>query len=63
MIDESLCDCIASGNTKKPKQHGADPHAKNCRVYQTPMTITGRTPSEPAVYMITRTGIMRIPKD
>jgi hypothetical protein len=27
------CDCIASGNTNKPKQHGADPHAKNCAVY------------------------------
>lgn len=27
------CDCIASGNKLKPKQHGADPHAKNCRVY------------------------------
>ena len=30
------CDCIASGNTNKPKQHGADPHAKNCAVYRTP---------------------------
>lgn len=28
-----VCDCAASGNTKKPKQHGADPHAKNCDVY------------------------------
>ena len=27
------CDCIASGNPNKPKQHGADPHAKNCAVY------------------------------
>jgi hypothetical protein len=27
------CDCIASGNADKPKQHGADPHAKNCAVY------------------------------
>jgi hypothetical protein len=27
------CDCIASGNASKPKQHGADPHAKNCAVY------------------------------
>ena len=27
------CDCIASGNSNKPKQHGADPHAKNCAVY------------------------------
>lgn len=27
------CDCIASGNAAKPKQHGADPHAKNCAVY------------------------------
>jgi hypothetical protein len=27
------CDCEASGNLDKPKQHGADPHAKNCRVY------------------------------
>jgi hypothetical protein len=27
------CDCIASGNALKPKQHGADPHAKNCAVY------------------------------
>lgn len=36
-IDEWLreveCDCIASGNVDKPKQHGADPHAKNCGVY------------------------------
>lgn len=28
------CDCIASGNANKPKQHGADPHAKNCAVYR-----------------------------
>ena len=28
------CDCIASGNAAKPKQHGADPHAKNCAVYR-----------------------------
>jgi hypothetical protein len=28
------CDCIASGNAKKPKQHGADPHAKNCAIYR-----------------------------
>lgn len=27
------CDCITSGNPAKPKQHGADPHAKNCAVY------------------------------
>lgn len=27
------CDCAASGNAMKPKQHGADPHAKNCAVY------------------------------
>ena len=27
------CDCITSGNEAKPKQHGADPHAKNCQVY------------------------------
>jgi hypothetical protein len=27
------CDCIASGNVNKPKQHGADPHAKNCAIY------------------------------
>jgi hypothetical protein len=27
------CDCIASGNTNKPKQHGADPHAKTCESY------------------------------
>ena len=27
------CDCIALGNVNKPKQHGADPHAKNCKVY------------------------------
>lgn len=29
------CDCIASGNREKPKQHGADPHAKNCAIYAT----------------------------
>lgn len=28
-----ICDCAASGNAAKPKQHGADPHAKNCAVY------------------------------
>ena len=32
-IETVLCDCIAMGNPNKPKQHGADPHAKNCRVY------------------------------
>lgn len=33
-VDQGLvCDCITSGNTLKPKQHGADPHAKNCAVY------------------------------
>ena len=31
----AVCDCIASGNEEKPKQHGADPHAKNCKVYTT----------------------------
>lgn len=30
---KALCDCIASGNQNKPKQHGADPHAKNCAIY------------------------------
>lgn len=29
------CDCIVSGNVNKPKQHGADAHAKNCAIYQT----------------------------
>src|SRR4051812_40838382 len=24
------CDCITSGNEAKPKQHGADAHAKDC---------------------------------
>lgn len=33
-LEMLLCDCVASGNAEKPKQHGADPHAKNCRVYQ-----------------------------
>ena len=28
------CDCIASGNAAKPKQHGADPHAKDCASYR-----------------------------
>lgn len=27
------CDCVTSGNVEKPKQHGADPHAKNCALY------------------------------
>lgn len=27
------CDCIESGNEEKPKQHGMDPHAKNCNYY------------------------------
>lgn len=31
--DSNACDCIASGNALKPKQHGADPHAKDCNVY------------------------------
>jgi hypothetical protein len=30
---DALCDCAASGHADKPKQHGADPHAKNCQVY------------------------------
>ena len=30
------CDCVASGNVAKPKQHGADPHAKNCAYYRRP---------------------------
>ncbi len=29
------CDCETSGNVLKPKQHGADPHAKNCAIYLT----------------------------
>jgi len=33
VADRFNCDCITSGNAAKPKQHGADPHAKNCRVY------------------------------
>ena len=28
------CDCIVSGNPLKPKQHDADPHAKDCAIYQ-----------------------------
>lgn len=35
-LTDERCDCIASGNAEKPKQHGADPHAKNCNVYQKP---------------------------
>lgn len=31
----TTCDCIASGNQDKPKQHGADPHAKSCAIYTT----------------------------
>lgn len=27
------CDCAAAGNLEKPKQHGADVHAKTCAVY------------------------------
>ena len=27
------CDCITSGFVNKPKQHGVDPHAKNCIFY------------------------------
>jgi hypothetical protein len=34
-LKAALCDCEASGNNNKPKQHGADLHAKNCRVYST----------------------------
>lgn len=30
------CDCITSGNSDKPLQHAADPHAKNCAVYRQP---------------------------
>jgi hypothetical protein len=29
-----VCDCIVSGNPEKPKQHGADPHAKSCAIYR-----------------------------
>jgi hypothetical protein len=32
-LTELLCDCETSGNPDKPKQHGADSHAKNCHVY------------------------------
>ena len=41
--DRAACDCIASGNDAKPKQHGADPHAKNCSVYIGPMGETRST--------------------
>lgn len=41
------CDCIASGNPNKPKQHGADPHAKNCAVYLTPTVIITPDAAEP----------------
>lgn len=34
IINKNDCDCIASGNEAKPKQHGADAHAKNCAVYR-----------------------------
>lgn len=33
MLDILRCDCVTAGNQAKPKQHGADPHAKNCAVY------------------------------
>ena len=36
----SACDCEASGNTNKPKQHAADPHAKNCRAYTHSIDLT-----------------------
>lgn len=36
------CDCIASGNAHKPKQHGADPHAKNCAIYHEPLVIPNK---------------------
>lgn len=36
---EALCDCVASGNASKPKQHGADPHAKDCAVYALPSSL------------------------
>lgn len=32
-LEAIVCDCITSGNATKPKQHGADPHAKDCAVY------------------------------
>lgn len=32
-LQNKLCDCVTSENSNKPKQHGADPHAKNCAVY------------------------------
>jgi len=32
------CDYITSGNADKPKQHGADPHAKTCAIYAAPQT-------------------------
>lgn len=27
------CDCWTSGNDDKPKQHGADAHAKDCAIH------------------------------
>lgn len=39
----SECDCEASGNLNKPKQHQADPHAKNCKVYLTPTAAPAAT--------------------
>jgi hypothetical protein len=33
---KQACDCEASGNAAKPKQHAADPHAKSCAVYTAP---------------------------
>jgi hypothetical protein len=34
-LPRNACDCITSGNVEKPKQHGADSHAKNCAIYAT----------------------------
>jgi hypothetical protein len=43
----AACDCVASGNAAKPKQHGADPHAKNCAVYGGALVPASAAPADP----------------
>ena len=39
VADRAPCDCAAAGNVAKPKQHGADQHAKGCAVYTHPAPV------------------------
>lgn len=65
MADESKCDCIESGNKNKPKQHGSDPHAKNCAVYSLtrPMRLISFQLDHPALTFDQSSHVEEIGKD